>query len=125
MKKALLTGLAGVVLFATQAAAEVRLMMIEEHGCLWCARWNSEIAPIYPKTSEGRIAPLMRMMIDERLAEGITLKSPPVYTPTFVLLDDGQEVARIEGYPGEDFFWGLLARMIETLPSDKQKDPGA
>jgi hypothetical protein len=38
---------------------------------------------------------------------------PVVFTPTFVLVEDGQELARIEGYPGEDFFWGLLARMLE------------
>ena len=25
---------------------------------------------------------------------------------------DGNEVSRIEGYPGEDFFWGLLGRML-------------
>jgi hypothetical protein len=31
-----------------------------------------------------------------------------------VLIDpEGQEAGRIEGYPGEDFFWGLLGRMLE------------
>jgi hypothetical protein len=25
---------------------------------------------------------------------------------------DGTEAARLEGYPGEDFFWGLLTQMI-------------
>jgi hypothetical protein len=34
------------------------------------------------------------------------------FTPTFVLMVDGIEVSRIEGYPGEDFFWGLLERML-------------
>jgi hypothetical protein len=29
-----------------------------------------------------------------------------------VLVKDGVEVARLEGYPGEDFFWGLLGRML-------------
>jgi hypothetical protein len=27
---------------------------------------------------------------------------------------DGLEVSRLEGYPGEDFFWGLLAEMISN-----------
>jgi hypothetical protein len=35
------------------------------------------------------------------------------FTPTFVLLVDGVERNRIEGYPGEDFFWGLLGRMLD------------
>ena len=34
------------------------------------------------------------------------------FTPTFVLVEDGQELARIEGYPGEDCFWGLLEVMM-------------
>jgi len=42
-----------------------------------------------------------------------------LFTPTFVLMQDGVEIGRIEGYPGEDFFWGLLNQMIETAqPSE-------
>jgi hypothetical protein len=33
-------------------------------------------------------------------------------TPTFALLEDGTEVGRTEGYPGEGFFWTLLGEMI-------------
>jgi hypothetical protein len=46
------------------------------------------------------------------LPEGLTIASHPVFTPTFILIQDGTEVGRIEGYPGEDFFWPLLAGMI-------------
>ncbi|NOE27274.1 hypothetical protein [Ruegeria sp. HKCCD6157] len=92
--------------------AEMTLLMAEEDGCMWCARWDSEISGIYPKTQEGVAAPLRRVDIHESLPDGITLKRPLYYTPTFVLLDNGQEVGRIEGYPGEDFFWGLLGVML-------------
>ena len=37
-----------------------------------------------------------------------------LYTPTFILVEGGQEIGRIEGYPGEDFFWGLLKMMLEA-----------
>ncbi|WP_439154180.1 hypothetical protein [Yoonia sp.] len=97
----------------TTAVAEVRLMMAEEPGCVWCARWNAQIAPIYPKTAEGAAAPLLRINIKEPLPDDITLRRTINFTPTFVLLVDGMEVSRIEGYPGEDFFWGLLGRMLE------------
>ena len=92
--------------------AEMTLLMAEEDGCMWCARWDSEISGTYPKTQEGNAAPLRRVDIHETLPDGITLKRPLHYTPTFVLLDNGQEVGRIEGYPGEDFFWGLLGVML-------------
>ncbi len=102
--------------FWAPARAETILIMFEEDGCPYCEQWRQEIGPIYPKTEEGRRAPLLRMDIDAPLPEGITIVSEPIYTPTFVLIDDGQEIARLVGYPGQDFFWGLLGRMLSKLP---------
>ncbi len=96
---------------SVQAALE--LVMVEEAGCVWCARWNADIGPIYPKTEEGEAAPLRRIDLREDLPEDLELARPAVFTPTFVLVQDGVELSRIEGYPGEDFFWGLLGRMLE------------
>lgn len=100
--------------FGSGAAAETVLMMAEEPGCIWCARWNAEIAPIYPKTGEGQAAPLRRVDITKTLPKDITLVRRVTFTPTFVLLVHGAEVSRLEGYPGEDFFWGLLARLLDN-----------
>lgn len=36
----------------------------------------------------------------------------PAFTPTFVLIREGTEVARIEGYAGDEFFWVLLDAML-------------
>ena len=94
------------------APAEATLVMAEEKGCLWCARWNAEIAPIYPKTAEGKAAPLRRVDIHDTAPDDLTFTTALRFTPTFVLMQDGQEVARLEGYPGEDFFWGHLQRML-------------
>lgn len=97
-------------------AGEVQLLMFEEDGCYWCAKWNSELADIYPKTEEGRTAPLVRLDVHDSIPKTLVLKTRPVYTPTFVVINDGQEVGRIEGYPGQDFFWGLLGRILQPLP---------
>ena len=115
----------GFFLIAQQVSAEVRLMMVEQNGCPWCERWKAEIGPIYPKTREGRIAPLFSVDIFELPEPGITLASPPVYTPTFILLDNGREIGRIEGYQSDEFFWWFMEKMIKKLPEELQKDPGA
>lgn len=96
------------------------LLMFEEPGCEWCERWNEEVGIVYDKTAEGRSAPLRRFMIRTKLPETIKLKTPATYTPTFILVEDGHEVGRITGYPGEDFFWGYLADLIAKL-SGKQE----
>ena len=31
------------------------------------------------------------------------------------MIDQGREIGRIRGYPGDTFFWGLLANLIERL----------
>jgi len=100
-------------------AGQVKLLMFEEAGCVWCERWNDEVSSIYPKTQEGRTAPLQRINIHSSLPQDITLNSQPVYTPTFIVVDDGHEIGRIEGYPGQDFFWGLLGRILKPLPEFK------
>lgn len=110
-----LGALAAALLVALPALgpAETRLLMAEEKGCPWCARWNAEVGDAYAKTDEGRAAPLLRYDIHGTLPEGVTLARGVYFTPTFILVIDGTEVARMEGYPGEDFFWGLLNRMFE------------
>lgn len=100
-------------LSVSAALAEVRLVMVEEDGCMWCARWNEEISEIYPKTPEGQAAPLRRIDIHAPTPADLTFARPLFFTPTFVLMVDNVEASRIEGYPGEDFFWGLLAQMLE------------
>ncbi|NNE51552.1 MAG: hypothetical protein HKN30_04030 [Sulfitobacter sp.] len=104
--------LVGFTAFAPAAWAELSLVMVEEQGCVWCQRWNEEIADIYPKTEEGQAAPLRRMDIHATRPDDLTFDRRLNFTPTFVLMRDGAEVSRIEGYPGEDFFWGLLGMML-------------
>ena len=95
------------------AFAETFLLMAEEHGCIWCERWDDEIAQIYPKTDEGQKAPLVRYDLLDGTPDNVTLKRRVNFTPTFLLVWDGQEIGRIEGYPGEDFFWGLLGMLLD------------
>ncbi|MEP3049565.1 MAG: hypothetical protein ABJL55_17070 [Roseibium sp.] len=91
----------------------VELVMVEQNGCHWCARWDAEIATAYPKTDEGRIAPLRRIDLRD-LPDDISFKSRPVFTPTFVLVENGQELGRLEGYAGDQFFWFLLGNLLDA-----------
>ncbi|SHE75174.1 hypothetical protein SAMN05444279_107112 [Ruegeria intermedia] len=94
------------------AVAEAYLLMAEEPGCHWCAKWNDEIAPIYPKSAEGQAVPLRRYDLRAD-APDVVFARRVHFTPTFILVEDGREVGRIEGYPGQDFFWGLLGMMLD------------
>ena len=110
--RSLLLVLALLVL-APDARGETVLLMLDEKGCQWCKRWDAEVGVVYSATPEGRQAPLLRQDIRQPLPQGVALVRAAHYTPTFVLLHDGVEVGRIEGYPGEDFFYGLLGKILQ------------
>jgi hypothetical protein len=96
--------------------ADIRLLMLEQPACEWCELWDAEVGVIYAKTAEGKRAPLFRADIFGPLPEGIELSRRAHFTPTFILMRDGTEIGRIEGYPGEDFFYGMLQRMLDKAP---------
>ncbi|RBI74564.1 thioredoxin family protein [Roseovarius sp. TE539] len=97
----------------TGSAEAAELIMVEEDGCHYCIEWKQTLGPIYPKTAEGRFAPLRMVDVDDGAPEGVTFARSINFTPTFVLVEQGQELARIEGHPGEDFFWGLLNMILK------------
>ncbi len=97
-------------LVAPAAAAE--LVMFRTAGCPYCAAWDTAIGPIYPKTDIGKRVPLRQVDLERSKDGKVVLVSPIRFTPTFVLVDSGREIGRLEGYPGEDFFWGLLERLL-------------
>ena len=89
--------------------------MVEQAGCVFCKRFNHEIAPAYPKTSEGKLAPLRRVDLSEPWPEDLVTVTPATLTPTFILVDDGAEIDRLVGYPGDEHFWFLLGKMLDGL----------
>ncbi|WP_341704903.1 hypothetical protein [Ferrovibrio sp.] len=91
------------------------LVMAERADCQWCRAWHAEIGPGYPLSDEGRLAPLRRVDLDQPWPAGLPKPAGLIYTPTFVLLACGREVGRITGYPGADFFYPYMARLLDQL----------
>ncbi|MFX0545894.1 hypothetical protein ACEWPL_010150 [Roseovarius sp. S1116L3] len=113
--------LALLMMCLTLPAAAATLVMVEQDGCHWCAQWNEEISHIYPKTDEGARAPLRRVDLRD-LPEDIEFASRPVFTPTFILVEDGKELGRMEGYAGDEFFWFVLGNLLDEHDIKAQPD---
>lgn len=112
-----------IMLFLSPAlAGAAELVMVERDGCEWCERWNNDIAPAYPNTEEGRRAPLRRVDI-KNPPDDIDFGSALIFTPTFVLIDDGKELGRLEGYMGPDFFWFRLSKLLDAHPDATIEKP--
>ncbi|PCJ89161.1 MAG: transcriptional regulator [Hyphomicrobiales bacterium] len=105
-----------------QQAQAAELIMLEQDACPWCKRWHAQIGPIYPKTSEGKLAPLRQVNIHKPLPSDLAGLRVEPFTPSFVLMEDGIELGRIRGYPGEELFWWLLSDLIKKLPENANTD---
>lgn len=105
---------------ATLPVPAAELIMIEQPGCPWCRFFDRDIAPAYPNTPEGRTAPLRRVDITERWPDDLAWLPRERMTPIFILVDDEQEIGRINGYPGDEFFWYHLGELLEKL-DDKDR----
>lgn len=107
-------------LAAITSARGAELIMFEQAGCPYCEAFDREIAPIYPRTPIGRLAPLRRVDIYRPVPNDLTFLRVERVTPVFVLIDRGREIGRIRGYPGEANFWGLIEDLLREIvpPAD-------
>ncbi len=111
-----------LLLALASPAQAAELVMFQEEGCAYCEAWEREIGDIYPLTSEAERAPLRRVDLHGPPPGDVSLDREIRYTPTFVLVEDGEEVDRITGYPSEEAFWGLLGEMLKRLSQDASRE---
>lgn len=117
MQRRIIFTLAILFAFSASSLKAATLVMVEQDACSYCEAWNRDVGVVYDKTPEGSRAVLRRIDIHQPLPEDLDFITGLIFTPTFVLVDKGKEIGRIRGYPGEDFFWGLLQQLIEKLPA--------
>ncbi|NHF73703.1 thioredoxin domain-containing protein [Paracoccus xiamenensis] len=95
-----------------RADTGTQLLMIRQDSCIYCRQWEAEVAPSYGTSPQGLAAPLLRIDINGPYPDGLALDRQPYVTPTFILIRNGQEMGRIEGYPGKQNFWRFLDRIM-------------
>ena len=90
-------------------AKGILLLMVEDRGCPYCAKFDAETRGSYVNSAEGKLAPLVRR---RRGDPEIAFLERVVYSPTFVLLVEGREVGRAIGYQGSELFWMEIASLM-------------
>ena len=112
-RRTFLTGLAAVAAVPCEAAGSggLGLIMVDEPGCVYCRKWEAEIGGGYARSAEGRFAPLVKVRRKSRDLSGF---NPVVYTPTFILVRRSEELGRITGYPGREYFYSELDTLLAS-----------
>ncbi len=90
-----------------------KLVMFDSKRCPSCIKFKREMAKQYWKSALGKELPLSIVRSNSRraMARYEDKVDPIIYTPTFVLLSNGEEVARTVGYSTKERFLAEIKRM--------------
>ena len=100
---------------ATAVGKAAELLVVEDPACGPCILFDRQVGPVYPKTDEARRAPLRRIPYGEPAPEPYAFIGQPEVAPTFVLVDQGRELGRFQGFVSDELFWMNLARLMHQL----------
>ena len=91
------------------ALANSRLIMVTSEYCPSCQAWELDVGKVYDKSPYATTLPLTRVEIGLKMPGGVTLQKPVVGTPTFLIIHNGQEIERQNGYNDAEMFWWWLS----------------
>lgn len=90
----------------------VELVVFEHGDCTYCRIFRSAILPRYRENGQEARAPIRFVRVEHADMTALGLRGRITMVPTFVLMQDGREVGRIEGYWAPDNFFRLVASML-------------
>lgn len=100
-----------------RALTGTELIAFEAPGCRYCPVFRRDVAPSYPASRAGKMAPLRFVDVNEPAAAALSLARPITIVPTVVLVRDGVEIGRIDGYVGR----ANMHHILDTLlPRDRR-----
>ena len=100
------------------AWAEMRLYLFEIADCAACEQFHSEALRDYWTSETSTTLPLTIVDLNALGTAGQPLRSPIRTVPTFVVMRDGIEIARLTGYPGKAAFEaGIAAVLADEQPT--------
>ena len=91
------------------AVADSRLIMVTSDYCPSCQAWELDVGKVYDKSPYATTLPLTRVEIGSKMPGGATFQKPVVGTPTFLIIHNGQEIGRQNGYFDAEMFWWWLS----------------
>lgn len=95
------------------AASAAQLVYVEWKDCGYCKVFNRQMAWAYVSSAIGKKIPLRRVNILQRWPADLKRVNRPSYTPVFILVENGREVGRFDGYASPQGFTSNLRRLLK------------
>lgn len=90
---------------AAYPGSNLQLVVLEVDGCVYCDVFRRQMLAAYKASKQGKKAPIRFVDINDPALGDIGLTQPVGMVPTFIMLENNQEIGRIPGLMGrQDFF---------------------
>lgn len=99
-------------LFAQQNES-LELVFITSEYCPFCKAWERDVGFIYNNTPYADKAPLRRVDFKDLVSVLPSNSAVVSGTPTFLILENNNELGRIEGYQSRELFFWALSEYVE------------
>lgn len=128
LKTALLAAAVGLVGLNGPAAAvrdpgkrplqseTIEVLVFETESCLYCRVFRRDVVPQYRQSKRAKVAPLRFVDAHKADLDRLGLKRPVTIVPTVVVLRDGREAGRINGYMGPEPFFHMMSQIVRSVP---------
>ena len=90
------------------APTRIEIVVFEAPGCHYCEAFRERLGARYAASTSHHTAPLRYVDATQPEAAGFPLNGEIKLVPTIVVMQDGREVDRLEGYPLPEMFFSMI-----------------
>lgn len=90
------------------AGRQLEMVVLEIKNCIYCNVFRQRILPAYQASRQARRMPVRFVDINDPALADIGLTQPISVVPTFIVLEDNEEIGRIPGLVGHNEFFRAL-----------------
>ncbi len=93
---------------APNAGRQLEMVVLEVKDCIYCNVFRRQLLPVYQASRQARRMPVRFVDINDPALGDIGLTQPVGVVPTFVVLENNEEIGRIPGLVGRNEFFQAL-----------------
>lgn len=98
------------------ATTDYELVVMEAEGCIYCGLFRRDVLPAFSASEQGRQISVRFLDVNDIEQSNLHLTGDITIVPTFVVTHKGQEVGRIPGYIGPEYFYQAIRSLMASAP---------
>ena len=95
-------------------AVRLEVLVFESESCIYCRIFRRDVLPQYLQSKRAKMAPIKFIDVKRVDPKKLGIVAPLTMLPTFVIMREGRERGRINGYLGPEPFFHMVSQILRT-----------